>query len=207
MKTVWDNVDKFEEIIAEYTGSKYAIAIDSCTNALFLSLKYCKDVYQYKNEHVNVPEKTYISVPMQVKHAGFEVSFTNTQWQGAYKLDPLPVIDSAQRFTKGMYIPDTLYCISFHFKKILSTGKGGMILTDDKDAYEWFRAMRYDGRPSIFYNDIINMGVNYLGYHMYMSPEQAVMGINNFYNVNGDNKDSGCSDDYAVDLSKLDCFK
>ena len=64
MKTVWDNVDKFEEIIAEYTGSKYAIAIDSCTNALFLSLKYCKDVYQYKNEHVNVPEKTYISVPM-----------------------------------------------------------------------------------------------------------------------------------------------
>ena len=40
MKTVWDNVDRFEEIIAEYAGSKYAVAVDSCTNALFLSMKY-----------------------------------------------------------------------------------------------------------------------------------------------------------------------
>ena len=106
-----------------------------------------------------------------------------------------------------MYIPDTLYCISFHFKKILSTGKGGMILTDDKDAYEWFRAMRYDGRPSIFYNEMLKMSVEEIGYHMYMSPEQAVMGIQNFYNVNGKNSDSSTSYEYAVDLSKLNCFK
>ena len=40
MKTVWDNVDKFEEIIAEYAGSKYAVSVDNCTDALFLCLKY-----------------------------------------------------------------------------------------------------------------------------------------------------------------------
>ena len=44
----WDIVDGFEKLIADFCGSKYAIALDSCTNALFLSLKYNKktDVYQ-----------------------------------------------------------------------------------------------------------------------------------------------------------------
>ena len=68
--------------------------------------------------------------------------------------------------------------------------------------------MRYDGRPSVYYNDMLRMSVKDIGYHMYMSPEQAVMGIQNFYNVNKEvNVDSSSSDDYAVDLSKLDCFK
>jgi hypothetical protein len=66
--------------------------------------------------------------------------------------------------------------------------------------------MRYDGRPSIFYNDMLKMPVEEIGYHMYMLPEQAVMGIQNFYNVNGNNPDSSTSDDYKLDLSKLKCF-
>ena len=36
MESTWENVDRFEEVIAEYAGSKYAIATDSCTNAIFL---------------------------------------------------------------------------------------------------------------------------------------------------------------------------
>lgn len=207
MKTVWENVDKFEELIADYAGSKYAVAVDSCTNALFLSLKYCYNKKDYKNNTINVPKRTYVSVPMQIIHAGYNIKFIDKGWSGRYKLDPLPVIDSAQRFTKNMYVDGTFYCLSFNFKKILSTGKGGMILTNDKEAYEWFRKMRYDGRPSVFYNDMITTPVEEIGYHMYMSPEQAVTGIQNFYNVNGFNEDSSSSDDYKVDLSKLDCFK
>jgi dTDP-4-amino-4,6-dideoxygalactose transaminase len=206
MNTVWENVDKFEELIAEYAGSKYAVAVDSCTNALFLSLKYCKDFLGYESNSIDIPKKTYISVPMQTIHAGFKVNFKDIKWSGSYQLNPLPIIDSAQRFTKDMYIKNTFYCLSFNFKKILSTGKGGMILTDSKEAYNWFRMMRYDGRPSIFYNDMLKMPVEELGYHMYMSPEQAVTGIQNFYNVNGYNPDSSCSEDYAIDLSKLECF-
>ena len=102
---------------------------------------------------------------------------------------------------------NTFYCLSFNFKKILSTGKGGMILTDDEDAAEWFKRMRYDGRPSIYYNDILSMNVKDIGYHMYMAPEQAVMGIQNFYALNKNrDSDSSCSADYQVDLSKLECF-
>ena len=33
-------VKMFEEEVAHYTGSKYAVAVDSCTNALFLCCKY-----------------------------------------------------------------------------------------------------------------------------------------------------------------------
>jgi len=35
-------VKMFEDEIASYTGSPYAVSIDSCTNALFLMCKYLK---------------------------------------------------------------------------------------------------------------------------------------------------------------------
>ena len=40
IEDAWDAVDLFERTIAEYAGSKYAVAIDNCTDALFLCLKY-----------------------------------------------------------------------------------------------------------------------------------------------------------------------
>lgn len=33
-------VSDFEQAIAEYAGSKYAVAVESCTAAIFLSLMY-----------------------------------------------------------------------------------------------------------------------------------------------------------------------
>ena len=37
-KNAFEVVRQFERRIAKYAGSKYAVAVDSCTNALFLSL-------------------------------------------------------------------------------------------------------------------------------------------------------------------------
>ena len=206
MKDVWENIELFEELIANYAGSKYAVAVDSCTNAIFLSAKYCKKNKIYEDKKISVPKQTYISVPQQLKHAGYDINFINLKWKGFYKLDPLPIIDSAQRFTKDMYIKDTFYCLSFNFKKILSTGKGGMILTDDEIAYKWFKKMIYDGRKSIVYNELNNTNCFELGYHMYMSPDAACRGIQDFYRLNFVNEDRLGSDDYRVDLSQLKCF-
>ena len=209
MKTVWDNVEYFENLIAEYAGSDYAVAVDSCTNALFLSMMYCRaNGIECDNNTVEIPARTYISVPMQVMHAGYDIDFHNGHWTGVYQLNPLPVIDSAQRFTQDMYdhYRGSLYCISFHSKKILSIGRGGMILTDDSDARDWLKRSRYDGRSSIYYNDIDNKTVPTLGWHMYMTPQEAVTGIEQYYKTSKHNKDGGCSDDYLVDLSTLDCF-
>lgn len=209
MKTVWDNVDYFESLVAEYAGSDYAVAVDSCTNAIFLSMQFfLREGWANTRGYIRVPSRTYISVPMQIKHAGFDVIFDDSYWTGAYRLSPLPVIDSAQRFTENMYehYSGCLYCLSFHSKKILSIGRGGMILTDDKYARDWLRRSRYDGRSSIYYNDIDNKTVPTLGWHMYMTPEEAVRGIEQFHKTPSYNKDSGCSDDYDIDLSLLDCF-
>ena len=206
MKDIWENVETFEKLVADYSGSKYAVAVDSCTNAIFLSVKYCKKNNIHSNKLVNVPTQTYVSIPQQVIHGGYKVNFIDLKWSGCYKLDPLPIIDSAQRFTNGMYIKDTFYCLSFNYKKILSTGRGGMILTDNKDAYLWFKKMRDDGRVSLMYDDLINLNCDEIGYHMYMTPDQACRGIQDFYRINFYNEDRATNDDYRVDLSKLKCF-
>ena len=53
----WDVVEAFEDKVAKYAGSKYAVATDSCTNSLFLCLKYLNATGKVK-----VPKKTYLSV-------------------------------------------------------------------------------------------------------------------------------------------------
>lgn len=197
---IWDNVEYFESLIADYAGSKYAVATDSCTNSIFLCLKYLK-----ADGVVDVPKRTYISVPCSVIHAGCKIKFTDEPWSGVYKLNPHPVVDGAQRFTQGMYIKDTYHCISFHSKKILSIGRGGMILTDDKESVKWFKQARYDGRDGLMYNDIAD--INVVGWHMYMTPEQAIRGIEQFYKTPKINNDSGTDKSYKIDLSTLKGFK
>ena len=51
-------VREFEKLIASYFGSKYAVAVDSCTHGIELCLRYLK----YKT--VTSPKHTYLSVPM-----------------------------------------------------------------------------------------------------------------------------------------------
>ena len=118
-------VQMFEEEVAEYTGAPFAVAVDSCTNALFLACKYTNA------KEVIIPKRTYLSVPMSIIHSGAEVVFEDLDWAGIYQLKPYPIYDSAKRFTSNMYIPGTAMCLSFHIKKLLAIGKGGMILTDD----------------------------------------------------------------------------
>ena len=66
----WDIVDSFEKMIAEYAGSKFAVSVDNCTDALFLCLKYLK-----AEGTVKIPKKTYVSVPQTILHAGCDLEF------------------------------------------------------------------------------------------------------------------------------------
>tara|TARA_R110001592_G_scaffold133404_2_gene348621 strand:+ start:2209 stop:2829 length:621 start_codon:yes stop_codon:yes gene_type:complete len=172
MKRILNNpyniVKMFEEEVAAYTGSKYAVAVDSCTNALFLCCKYLKTT------EVTIPKKTYLSVPMSVIHSGSKVVFEDLKWEGIYQLKPYPIWDSAKRLTSNMYIKNSFMCLSFHMKKQLAIGKGGMILTDSEEAVEWFKKARYEGRSEKNYKvDSIDM----LGWNMYMTPQQASHGL------------------------------
>ena len=168
MKNPFEIVRAFEQRMAEYTGAPYAVAVDSCTNALFLCCRYMNV------ETVWVPKRIYLSVPQSIVHAGGVVEFEDRPWQGIYQLKPYPIWDAAKRLTKDMYLKGQFMCLSFHVKKNLPIGKGGMILTDNKEAVEWFKRARYEGRGEVPYEqDDIDM----LGWNMYMTPQQAAWGL------------------------------
>ncbi len=163
-------VKDFEDRVAEFAGSKYAIAVESGTAALFLSCVYCKvkDVW--------IPKHTYPSVPCSIIHAGGRVHWTDQEWSGTYELAPYGIFDGALRFRRGMY-RGGLHCLSFHIKKLVPIGRGGMILTDDPVADRWFRLARFDGRSPV---PLMEDNFTVLGYNMYMTPEQAAKGLQIF---------------------------
>ena len=187
----WDIVDAFEIMVADYAGSKYAVSCDSCTNAMFMSLKYLD-----AKGSITIPKKTYLSVPGLIIHAGCRIKFEDIKWSGTYKLEPYPIVDGATRFTRGMYENGTFHCLSFHIRKILPICKGGMILTDDKVAADWFKLARYEGRDNRNSYDKIE-DIEVLGWNFYMPPEQAARGILLFEKTPDENADSGGSGSYA----------
>lgn len=187
----WDVVDAFEAKVAEYAGSRYAVALDSCTNALFLCMKYLGASGQ-----ITIPNRTYLSVPGAIIHAGCKPNFEDIDWSGAYRLNPYPIVDGATRFTRGMYEPGTFHCLSFHIRKIVPIGKGGMILTDDERARDWFDLAVYEGRDRRVPHDSID-DISLLGWNMYMPPEQAARGIQLFDKTAETNDDTGGSWKYA----------
>ncbi len=194
-------VKMFEEEIAAYTGARYAISVDSCTNALFLCCKYLNV------EEVTIPSKTYLSVPMSIINSGGEVVFDRrsktNHWIGTYQLKPYPIYDSAKRLTSNMYEPNSFVCLSFHIKKQLPIGKGGMILCDNENAYEWFKRARYEGRSEKYYKED---NIETVGWNMYMTPQEAAHGLCLMQNYPKHNADLGELNGYR-DLTEFTIFK
>jgi len=200
----WDDprdiIEIFEQKMAKFAGCKYAVTVDSCSSGLFLSLKYFK-----ARGIITIPKHTYVSVPMQIIHAGCKVNFEYLEWSGLYQLKPYPIYDSAVRFTKDMYVGENaLQVVSFQIKKRLPIGKGGVILTDSEEAYRWLKKASYDGRDlDVYYPDD---DFEMLGWHVYMTPESAARGILIMDKLPQVNKDSGCWENYS-DLSQKEVFK
>jgi len=164
-------VQMFEEEIAHYTGAPFAVSVNSCTNALFLACRWAR----VEGKEVIIPKRTYLSPPQSIRQAGGKVIFEDIEWKGIYQFKPFPIYDAAKRLTSDMYISGTFMCLSFHIKKHLKIGKGGMILCDNEDAAKWFKARRYEGRTEgvPYHEDQIDEE----GWNMYMTPEQAARGL------------------------------
>lgn len=194
-------VRDFEAAVSAYTGAPYVVAVNSCTSALFLVLMW----HKWKGRLpavLEIPKLTYVSVPMQIQHAGAKVAFRDEDWQGSYQLAPLPVWDCARRFRGAMYDSGHFMCTSHHWNKPLGIQQGGCILHDSADADKWLRKARFDGRTE---------GVspqkdrfNQPGWHMYMTPEIAAEGLVRLSFLKANNPDLP-RDDYA-DLSSAPIF-
>ena len=194
-------VKMFEDEISHFTNSPYVVTVDSCTNALFLICKYLNV------KEITIPSQTYLSVPQSIIHAGGEVIFDKraktNHWRGMYQLKPYPIYDAAKRFTSNMYIPGSFMALSFHIKKQLPIWKGGAILCDNKEAYEWFKKARYEGRSEKYYKDD---DITFLGWNMYMTPQQAAHGLSMMQNYPEHMEDLP-EEPFYRDLREFELFK
>jgi dTDP-4-amino-4,6-dideoxygalactose transaminase len=199
--------EEFETALARYTGAKYAVAVDNGSNGLFLAL-YREKIH---SREISIPARTYPSVPCEIIHAGGMVKFIPVRGntlRGAYRLEPTNVWDSALRFTAGMYLPGTHMVLSFTGPyKHLKLGKGGAILTDDYQAYLWFKRARYSGRRECSYHDD---NLDMLGWNFYMMPEIAARGLllmGQFYDMDGNPKENKDLELPYPDLSRFEVYR
>lgn len=214
-------VRQFEAALCEYTGAPYAVAVSSCTMALLLAVAYqlgkrrpqvVREVVTSTGHHamawekrpiVEIPKRTYVSVPQSIIHGGGIPIYRDEEWIGEYQLKPLPVWDSARRFTSYMYRPGQFQCLSFHQSKILGDSQGGSIIHDDPVADQWLRRARFDGRAEGIHprrdHDVI------VGWHCYMSPDIAARLTWKLSKLARHNPDLP-NDDYP-DLSQLEGLK
>ena len=90
------------------------------------------------------------------------------------------------------------------FQKHLSLGRGGIILTDDKEARDELKKMSYDGRtPDKPWRE---QNVTTMGYHYYMTPETAKKGLDKFEEAKKTKPRKWLLEDWP-DLTKMDVFK
>jgi dTDP-4-amino-4,6-dideoxygalactose transaminase len=165
-------VTEFEDLVAQYIGTKHAIACSNCTTALHISLL----LYGIgPGDEVIVPSYTWIATANVVRMVGampvfadidldtfniaapaIEMAITERTraimlvHQFGLPADMESIVKVAQRH-RLIVIEDaacalgSLYegrpigssgnvtCFSFHPRKVISTGEGGMLVTDDAD--------------------------------------------------------------------------
>lgn len=167
----FETVTQFENKIAEFFGSTYAIAVDSCTHGIELCLRH------QGIREISIPKRTYLSVPFLANKLNISLKWRDEAWTNYYLVNEKlkPIYDAAVLWKENSYLPGSFMCISFQYQKHLSLGRGGIILCDNKEDAIALKKMSYDGRiPNIPWRD---QNVDMFGYHYYMTPETAQLGL------------------------------
>jgi len=194
----FESIKKFENQIAMFFGAPYAVAVDCCTHGIELCLR----LYDVKN--YSVPKRTYISVPFLASKLGIGLEWREEIWEDYYYLGETKIIDAAVLWKKNSYIHNTSMCISFQFRKHLSLGRGGVILTDNKEEAILLKKMSYDGRlPDIPWRE---QDIDIVGYHYYMTPETAQLGLEKLPQAIAEKPRKWTINDWP-DLTQMEIFK
>lgn len=176
LKSGWLTMGKetqiFEVEFAKYVGAKYAVAVNSATSALFLSLQA---LGIKSGDEVIVPSFTFAASVNVIINSGAIPVFVDINLddytidqksfdksvskktkavilvhyggnRGKIKTD-LPIIeDSAHLIPKnGDNSNSFVRCYSFYATKNMTTGEGGMITTNDSKLVDWFKQARLHG--------------------------------------------------------------
>jgi dTDP-4-amino-4,6-dideoxygalactose transaminase len=170
---MFDQILKFEQELASYTGAPYVIMTDCCTHAIELCLRYDRV------KTCQFTPYTYLSVPMTMHKLDIEYEYLDHAWQrwiGEYPFVGTRIWDSARRLEPNMYQSGQMQCLSFGHGKPLQVGRGGAILLDDTGAYDQLLRMRYDGR-NLAVAPWQEQQIFAVGYHYRPTPEEAELAL------------------------------
>lgn len=212
------NVKEFENKFAQYTSSKNALAVASCTAALHLAYFYAGIE---KGDEVIVPAQTHVATAHTVELLGGKAIFIDSELETG-NLDVNQIEDKITKKTKvltvvhylgmpvnmikikkiakeydlflvedcalslGAYLNGVhtgnfgdIGCFSFYPVKHITTGEGGMVISNNEDisshinkdrAFGIDRQIQERKTPGIY--DVQSLGFNYR-----MNELQAAMGI------------------------------
>jgi dTDP-4-amino-4,6-dideoxygalactose transaminase len=172
-KNPFHAIADFEYAVAKYTGAPYVVTTDCCSHAIELCFRSLqKDV-----NATTIPTRTYLSVLMIFHRLNIPYELVDDDWHGDYKFGSTNIWDSARKLEKNMYKLNQMQCLSFGRTKPLEIGRGGAILLDDKETYNWLKRASYDGRDLAFvpWQDQKEFQI---GYHYMMRPEECIEGLN-----------------------------
>jgi dTDP-4-amino-4,6-dideoxygalactose transaminase len=193
----FEKVLELETEISKFFGSPYAVAVDSCTHGVELCLRLTNA------NKITVPKRTYLSIPFLANKLNITREWSDEVWQDYYYLTDR-VVDAAVLWKPNSYIKNTFMCLSFQYQKHLNIGRGGMILLDNFEEYEILKKMSYDGRiPLIPWR---NQDIDIIGYHYYMTPESAIIGLSKLKSAIDSPARNWKYTDWP-DLTKMSVFK
>tara|TARA_R110000737_G_scaffold303721_1_gene310970 strand:+ start:2217 stop:2810 length:594 start_codon:yes stop_codon:yes gene_type:complete len=194
----FDSIVEFEKQVGVFFGAPYGIAVDCCTHGIELCLRH-----QNLN-YYTVPKRTYISIPYLANKLNIKFDWRDEDWQDYYYLGETNIVDAAVLWKRNSYIPGTFMCVSFQYRKHLSLGRGGIILTDDENSAIMLKKMSYDGRiPDVPWRE---QNIDTFGFHYYMTPETAVLGLKKLPAAISTKPKKWTVEDWP-DLSKMNVFK
>lgn len=149
--------EAFEKEFANYVGAKYAIFTNSCTSALKMAYKWAKDrgFTEYLLLTPNTFCATYSAAEeiglRQITLGGLYISVA-THYGGVAFEGECDIEDSAHRIEPNDPLIGKIRCYSFYATKNMTTGSGGMFVTNDKEIYEKARLYWRDGLSTSTYD-------------------------------------------------------
>lgn len=205
-------VAQFEDAFAEYVGAKYAIAVNSCTSALYLCLEYIYELTNGWEQPISIPSMTVPLVANAVIHSGHDLTFVDhVAWVGgAYQLYNTRIVDSAHeiRQNQDYSFDDHWVCYSFYPTKPICSAEGGMICTNDEDAADWLKKARWYGRNegSSHTKNSWEYTIEFPGWKMNMTDIQAAIALSQLKKLPKLNKERRrVRDRYNKNLGPLNC--
>jgi perosamine synthetase len=212
------NVEKFEELIASYVGTEYAVTFNSGTSALHAAL-LAHEIKQ--GDEVIVPSFTFIATANAPLFVGAKPVFADIE-EETFGFDPEDVKEKITKKTKAIIpihyggcsckirelkeiaeaynlilIEDAAESLgarigdekvgtfgdsamfSFCAPKVITTGEGGVMVTNSKDVYEKMKLIRSHGRLETqdYFSSAEYLDYVTLGYNFRMSNITAALGI------------------------------